>query len=119
MEEIINLFSSISKISLISFFVTLVLLFYQIYLFKKEIKKKKARLTLPEFKEDLGPEKSRFLASANLNKEEKNPSTSFAFFFEQYLNFFYFVFCFFFCFCFEFGKKQRPSRVGSYATDFK
>ena len=52
MEEVINFFSSVNKISLVSFFITLILLGYQIYLFKKEIKKKKNKINLPDFKDN-------------------------------------------------------------------
>lgn len=51
METILIILSSINKISLVSFFITLVVLIYQIYLFKKERSKKKNKINIPEFSE--------------------------------------------------------------------
>jgi len=53
MEQIISFILALNKLTLISFFITLLLLIYQIYLFKKEIKKKKKKIVIPEFNENL------------------------------------------------------------------
>jgi len=76
MEEVIIFFSSISKISLISFVITLILLGYQIYLFKKEIKRKKSKLNLPAFREDLETKQKKTSLIIERKNEEKELSTS-------------------------------------------
>jgi len=53
MEYVINFFSSLNRITIISFFITFFLLIYQVYLLKKEIKKRKKRVEdIPDFKDN-------------------------------------------------------------------
>jgi len=76
MDELVVFFSSLNKISLISFFITFILLAYQIYLFKKEIKKKVNKINLPDFKENFDLKEKKQI---NLIKEnEKNNFFSFS-----------------------------------------
>lgn len=51
MEMAIFLLLSLNKISLIGFFITLIFLLYQIHLLMTEMKTKKTKLVIPEFKE--------------------------------------------------------------------
>jgi len=80
MYELINFFSSVNKISLFSFFITLFLLAYQIYLFKKEIKRKKSKVNLPDFNDNFGFDKEKKQIFLIEEKEEKK-TQSFSFFF--------------------------------------
>jgi len=68
MEEIINFLSSLNRLTIISFFITLVLLIYQIILLKQEVKKRRKIVDIPNFKED-----NDFSSNLNLiKKKEKN-----------------------------------------------
>lgn len=53
--DIINLLSSLNKISLIAFLITAGFIVYQFYLFKKEISADKNKPNIPDFKEKISP----------------------------------------------------------------
>jgi hypothetical protein len=54
MEEVITFLSSLNQITIISFFITFFLLIYQVYLLKKEIRKRKKKIDIPDFKDNDG-----------------------------------------------------------------
>jgi len=112
MEEVINFFSSVNKISLVSFFVTLILLGYQIYLFKKEIKRKKNKINLLDFKDNFDFEKEKKQIFLIEKKDEKKICLLFILFW-KHIYCFYFIFNIFFYFYFYHDKKQNTQRVTS------
>jgi len=84
MENILFFISSVNKISIISFFITLILLLYQIYLFKKEIKKRKNKINIPDFKEPSNFPKNDLLMNKIDNKKKENFSFSTSFFLNKF-----------------------------------
>ena len=110
MEEVINFFSSVNKISLVSFFITLILLGYQIYLFKKEIKKKKNKINLPDFKDNFDFEKEKKQIFLIEKKDEKKIS-SFSFFFGNKFIVFILFLISFFIFIFTMTKNKTPNEL--------
>jgi hypothetical protein len=110
MEEVINFFSSINKISLLSFFVTLILLGYQIYLFKKEITRKKNKINLPDFKDNFYFEKEKKQIFLIEKKDEKKIS-SFSFFFGNKFIVFILFLIYFFIFIFTMTKNKTPNEL--------
>jgi len=110
MEEIVNFFSSISKISLISFFITLILLIYQIYLFKKEIKEKKNRLKLPDFKE-LDSTKIKQNSLVIEKNKKNNELLSYSFFFGKSFFFLILFLVSFLVFIFGVIKNKTPQEL--------
>ena len=110
MEEVINFFSSVNKISLVSFFITLILLGYQIYLFKKEIKKKKNKINLPDFKDNFDFEKEKKQIFLIEKKDEKKIS-SFSFFFGNTFIVFILFLISFFIFIFTMTKNKTPNEL--------
>jgi len=71
MEEIITFLSSLNRLTIISFFITLFLLVYQIYILKKEIKKRNKKINLPDFNNNKDYGFKKDLGSSE-KKEKKN-----------------------------------------------
>jgi len=107
MGEVANFFSSVNKISLLSFFVTLVLLGYQIYLFKKEIKRKKNKLNLPDFKDNFDFEREKTQTFLIIEKNKKK-TPSFLFFLGNKFIIFILFLVSFFVFIFTITKNKIP-----------
>mgnify|MGYP001097154239 CR=1 FL=1 len=106
MEELAGFLSSLNKISLISFFITLSLLFYQIYLFKKEIRKKRNKINLPDFKENFYFKEKKPITFIKKDKQDKLFLFS-SFFLQRYLIIMILFFVSFFVFIFTLIKKER------------
>jgi len=54
MEDVITFLSSLNRITIISFFATFFLLIYQVYLLRKEVKKRKKKIDIPDFEDNNG-----------------------------------------------------------------
>lgn len=71
--DLINLLSSLNKISLIAFFITSIFIGYQIYFIRKELLKRREKLTIPDFNEKVAIKK---LQENIVLKQEKQISVA-------------------------------------------
>jgi len=69
MEYILIFFSSLNKITIISFFITFLLLIYQVYVLKKEIKKRKKNIDIPNFKDN---NSVKLIKNFNFSEKKEN-----------------------------------------------